>query len=176
VSAQLGHTSVNGIDLIARDPTRERLVVVETKWTGDDEPVTAAKLGGARDDTVDSAIQGTDDWIVSSWGEGRDDDNIQLRSSVESEQQIVDATPEDNLEDVVNALIEAESFESGYFYVSNAVGDGTISTRPVTRGGSEINPSADLYVNGEFDAPNTEGIFNSDRTYHFKSGGISEND
>jgi hypothetical protein len=125
---------------------------------------------------VDSAIQGTDDWIVSSWGEGRDDDNIQLRSSVESEQQIVDATPEDNLEDVVNALIEAESFESGYFYVSNAVGDGTISTRPVTRGGSEINPSADLYVNGEFDAPNTEGIFNSDRTYHFKSGGISEND
>jgi hypothetical protein len=131
VSAQLGHTSVNGIDLIARDPTRERLVVVETKWTGDDEPVTAAKLGGA---------------------------------------------PEDNLEDAVNALIEAESFESRFFYVSSSVGDGTVSTRPVTRDGSENNPPTDLYVNGEFDAPNTEEIFNSDRTYHFKAGGISEDD
>lgn len=56
MSAQLGHTSVNGIDLIARDPTRERLLVVETKWTGNDEPVAAAKLGDARSDTEDSAI------------------------------------------------------------------------------------------------------------------------
>jgi hypothetical protein len=94
VSAQLGHTSVNGIDLIARDPTRERLLVVETKWTGDDEPVTAAKLGDARSDTEDSEIQGTDGWIASSWEEGIRQQNIQLRESVESKQAILDIVGE----------------------------------------------------------------------------------
>jgi hypothetical protein len=99
-----------------------------------------------------------------------------LRNSVESKQAIIDAAGEDNLEDAVDVFIEAESFESGYFYVSNSVGDGTVSNDFVTRGGSENNPPTDLYVNGEFDTPNTQGIFNPDRTYHFKAGGISEND
>jgi hypothetical protein len=166
----------NGIDLIAWDPTRERLVVVETKWTGDDEPVTAAKLGDARSNTKDSEIQGTDGWIASSWEEGRDQQNIQLRESVESKQAILDIVGEDTLEEAVNTLIQARSFDSGYFFASDSVGDETVSNDFVTRGGLDGNPPVDLYVNGEFDTPSTEGIFDADRTYHFKSGRISDDE
>jgi hypothetical protein len=65
---------------------------------------------------------------------------------------------------------------SRYFFASDSVGDGTVSNDFVTRGGSDGNPPVDLYVNGEFDTPSTEGIFDADRTYQFNSGRISDDE
>jgi hypothetical protein len=80
------------------------------------------------------------------------------------------------LEEAVDVLIQARSFDSGYFFASDSVGDGTVSNDFVTRGGSEGNPPEYIYVNGEFDTPNTRGTFDADRTYHFNSGRISDDE
>lgn len=166
-------TGANGIDVIAWDPNAGddgELVIVESKWTSNDKAATTSVLEGNRDGTPPEAIQMTNPWILDSWDEAQEYNNVNLLESIDYQQEIIDATDgAESLEAAVNDRIRDGNYERAYFFTSNSRNKKTLSddstTVKITDGGGNVINEKSYYLNDIFD-----------RVYHFKAGDVIDDD
>ncbi|MDS0261851.1 dockerin type I domain-containing protein [Haloarcula sp. S1CR25-12] len=142
-------TQNNGIDVMAWDPDNEQLVIVESKWTGNDKSATNVDLGERKGNKV----QMTDEWIVDAWDNRGTTNPLDISDSFKHKTEIKRGTGQSSVESAISSRIEANLYDKTYFYSTASRSEKAIST----------GSSRGYYVDDIFD-----------RVYHFKAGGLTE--